>query len=145
MLVIKYKNMINLLTKKRVLWVSAIGALCTVVLMYFFSNAYSNDCEYEFDFSCMGVMLALVFAPFVPVAVFSLITYRMKEEIFLSWRKFTVIYLFIYSFTIVINPWLHADFSPFDKKSAFITLVPLYFLISLILIAYKSFAIRKKG
>ena len=85
-----------------------------------------------------------MFAIFIPIFISSLIVYRMKEETFLSWKKFTIIYLFIYSFLIIVNPWMPADYSPFAKNTAFMVLVPLYFFISFILITYKSIKLRGK-
>ena len=131
--------MIDKLTKKRVLQASTIGAAITSLLAYIFFNTSTSICPYEITFDC--TILSLIS---LPILLFSLITYNMRDEVFLSWKKFSFIYLFIYLFIVLISPWMHADFSPFEKKSNALFLVALYSAISLILIAYKSYQLRKK-
>jgi hypothetical protein len=134
-----------MLTKKNLLYISGVGTVIAITTLFFFSGGIPlGRCSYAFDMSCAKKLTALMLAIFIPIFIFSIVTYKLKEETFLSWKKFTLIYLFIYLFIIVINPWQPADFSPFEKKSAFMTLVPLYFLISLILIIYKSIKLRGK-
>ena len=131
--------MIDKLTKKRVLQASTIGAAITSLLAYIFFNTSTSICPYEITFDC--TILSLIS---LPILLFSLITYNMRDEVFLSWKKFSFIYLFTYLFIVLISPWRPADFSPFAKGIDSIRMLGLYTLISLTLIAYKSYQLRKK-
>ena len=139
-----------MLTKKRVLWGSLIGSLCTIlidVIQKYFDWSFGTDCEFYNPpfFDCASALLGFFFIIFIPILIFSLVTYRMKEGIFLLWKKFTFIYLFIYLFIVTIAPWGYDDFFPIAKEIMVMVFGSIYLLISLILIAYKYFALRKKG
>jgi hypothetical protein len=143
---IKEKYIKNMLTKKNLLYISAIGIIVSIGAVYLAYHTPMSVCRYnEMSLRCVSSLIFLMFAIFVPIFIFSIVTYKLKEKTFISWRNFTVGYLFIYLFLIVANPWMHADYSPFEKNTVFMTLVPLYFLISLILIIYKSIKLRGKS
>ena len=136
--------MIDKLTKKRVLQASTIGAAVTSLLAYIFFNTSTSICPYEITFDCTILSLILNLLISLPILLFSLITYKMRDEVFLSWKKFSFTYLFTYLFIVLISPWRPADFSPFAKGIDSIRMLELYTLISLTLIAYKSYQLRKK-
>lgn len=135
----------HMLTKKRILWVGLGGTLLAAVLIYFYSGTSTSICPYQLTLDCISMSIAYELLIFVPILVLSLITYRMKEEIFLTWRKFTISYLSVYLFIIIISPWRHANFSPLEKGPNALFLLGLYTAISIILIASKSFSLRKKS
>ena len=140
--------MINMLNKKKVLSVSIVGILSLiliVILQVYFDLSFGSECgAYNPPIAgCLSALLTYVFVIFIPILIFSLITYRLKEDTFLSWQKFTVIYLFIYLFIIIIAPWQHDPFFPIEKEIMVMIFCSIYTLISLILITYKSFSLRK--
>ena len=133
-----------MLNKKKSLYISGIGSLVAVVALYLAYHTPLSTCDYEMSLRCFSTLVCLMFGIFIPIFISSLIVYRMKEETFLSWKKFTIIYVFIYLFLIIVNPWMHADYSIFEKNTIFMAIVPLYFLLSFILIIYKSIKLRGK-
>ena len=133
-----------MLNKKKLLYISGAGSIFSVVAIYLAYRMPISACEYEMGLRCISTLAFLMFAIFIPALIFSIVTYKLKEETFLLWKNFTIIYLFIYLFLIIVNPWMHADYSPFEKNTVFMVLVPLYFLTSLILIIYKSIKLRGK-
>ena len=137
--------MLNILTKKRVLQMSLLGimSLILILLLRTYFNVPSNIGGrlgvYNPPLISRITQLSLYLLDIsIPILLFSLATYRMKEEVFLSWRKFTVIYLFTYLFIVVIVPWTPAAFSPFSKGPNTLFMLSFYFLISLTLTSYKS-------
>jgi len=133
-----------MLNKKNILLVSFIGVTVALMSGYLAYGTPTSNCGDEMTLRCWGVFVAISLAIFIPITIFGLAMYWLKEGVFLLWKNFTLIYLFIYLFLIIINPWLPADYSPFEKNTVFMVLVPLYFLISLILILYKSIKLRGK-
>jgi len=89
-------------------------------------------------------LIGYVFAIFAPILISGMVVFGLREEIFISWRKFTFIYLFIYLFIIIVAPWGKADFISFHKEIIFMTLVPLYLATSLLLIIIKSYKLKKQ-
>lgn len=148
-LVIKSKSfMINTLTKKRVMWESLFGSIVTILLLWRI-DINTFVCQLGVVnppvFSCAGVMIAYMLAISMPIFIFSLVTYYMKDDVFLLWRKFTIQYLVIYLLIIAIAPWQHDPFFPVEKELMVMVLGSIYSLVSIILITYKSFTLRKKG
>ncbi len=133
-----------MLNKKIVVLISLIGTIITIAWLAIVPNSYPINCDYENGLNCTTMLFLLMNSISVPILISGLIVYRLNESIFSTWKKMTILYVVLYCLIILVNPWLHADFSPLDKKSAFMSLVPLYFLISLSLIAYKSYQLRGK-
>ena len=77
----------NFPTKKNVFLFSFFGALIFLSPVFFYGmlDCYNNDqllCSRSYQSASM------VFAPFLPLFLFSLITYKMREEVFLAWWNF---------------------------------------------------------
>ena len=76
----------------------------------------------------------------------SLFVSFFMEKIVSLWKKFTLIYLFIYLFIVIITPWYIGDgFMNIQKGTVAIMLSALYFILSLILVLYKSWKLRGKN
>ena len=133
----------NILTKQNVLIVTLIGAALLVFSVY---SEEVGLCKAN-DYSCSKYFdhIAHVFLIFLPSFFFSLVTYKMRAGVFGAWRNFAVVWLPISILLVAISPGTSADFQIIDKEFVAIVLSLLFTLISLILITYKSFAIRKKG
>ena len=130
----------NILTKKNVFLGSLLGSLMAG------TRGLSLWCSPS-DWECRDKndSLSLFFLMFVPVFFFSLVTYKMRAGVFGAWRNFAVVWLPISILLVAISPGTSADFQIIDKEFVAIVLSLLFTLISLILITYKSFALRKKG
>ena len=103
--------------------------IISTYLGFIISDFFIGKKTTKIELFLISYIVGLVLASY-SVLVFSLLSRDIK----------TGVYLFL----IIVNPWMHADYSPFEKKSVFMALVPLYFLISLILIIYKSIRLRGK-
>jgi len=75
---------------------------------------------------------------FIPIFLFSLITYKMRNEIFRVWMKLTYIWLPLTLILVFIAPEYQNSWLPIYEKS-FVSFVmsSLYVIISLILIIAK--------
>ncbi len=76
----------NLLTKKNILWISGIGGGLAIIFLF---PTESGICGRD-NYSCRQTANALLmfFGIFFPLFLFSLITYKMKDEVFESWIFF---------------------------------------------------------
>jgi len=94
--------------------------------------------------SCPGILAngIIVFYPFFPLLILSLITYKMRDEVFRTWLKFTYVWIPLTMFLILIAPEYGNAFLPIEKGTVAGFFSLLYILISLLLITYKYFATR---
>ena len=146
---IKEYYMIDKLAKKRVLQISIACSVCLMLIAYmqnYFNLHSGSECGFDNPpiIACSSTLLGYFLLIFLPILLFSLITYKMRDEVFLSWKKFTFIYLFMYVCIVLISPWRPADFSPLAKDSNTFFMFYLYSIISLFFVAYKSYQLRGK-
>ena len=134
----------NILTKKNVFLGSLSGAI--IFFLVASTEGVPLFCV-PHDIPCMKYFdsLATTIEIFIPLFFFSLITYKMPTVVFSAWSNFALTWISISILLIVISPSSSAPFQIIDKEFVAIVLSLLFTVISLILIAYKSFALRKKG
>lgn len=114
-----------------------------IVLIHFFSKFYFNELlcgGYSSFCSDLGKLIMIYSFIFVSIFIFSLITYKLKDKTFNSWKNFTVWFIPLsFIFISFIPTDTHGmDFVPIVKGTVIIALTILYSTISLILIIYKS-------
>lgn len=92
--------------------------------------------------------LAFTLIPFLPIFLFSLVTYKMREEVFRAWFNFTKWWVPISIFLILITPDSSGGSfgipNVFDKGFLAFILAALFFIISLVIIVRKSLKLRGK-
>jgi len=136
-----------MLNKKRMLQISGGCALLfsfIILLLGYTKLSFGPECSYINPpfVSCVMGLMAYIFIIFVPIFIFGLITFRMAESIFLFWRNFSFIYLFIYLFIIFIAPWGYTDYFAMDKGTMSLMLTVAYVVISSLLVILKYFKNR---
>ena len=134
------------LTKNTVLLIGLAGTIALLFLGVSQNSklcSYGSWCEKNWDFvSSVGNFLHI----FPIILLFAFILWNMSNKIFVIWRNFIYWWLPLYAFIVFASPssshgW--ALSGPNQETSAFI-MNGLFFLISLILIAYKSYRLRGK-
>ena len=139
----------KVMTKKNILIIS--GFLSVIILAWDYignyhlcdlaaKNGSAGDCPFLLS------DIELIFLPVLPFFIFSLITYKMRDEVYQSWFRFARWWIPLSVCSILIAPSYSSDWMfPVDKgRVAFLTSFVFVF-VSIFLIAYKSFALRKKG
>lgn len=143
-----------MLTKKKVLWISSIGVGFKLALMFFglsplFSWCYDRLwCQYNF---IDGILYFIPYLTiFLPLFFFSLVTYWMREGVYQSWFRFARWWIPLSMLLILIMPsdTGGGGFGPqlsLGKGDVALATSFLFALISVTLIAYKFFTLRKDG
>jgi len=135
-------------SKRIVFWISLLGTLFFVFLA---SLEFSNNCDfYNLCEKTYGMIHFIGFDMFLlPVVFFfSLITYKMRAEVYKSWFNFSCWYLipFILFSIFLMNNTSGGGYimsgGYFNALLLFFLLF-IYFLISLILIISKHFSLKK--
>lgn len=131
-------NTDNWFTKKKVIYIGLIGLL--FFLFSYFSkdlgicSNYASKCS---DISYLFVIFSFIF---IPVFIFSILIYKLKDSVFLSWKNFSiwVIPIFLIAISFLPTDTHGLDFVPITKGTVIFVLTILYSVISFILILYKS-------
>ena len=81
---------------------------------------------------------------FIPLFLFSLITYKMRDEVYRAWLRFAYVWIPLSMILIFLAPQYSTDWMyPVEKGTvAFLTSL-LFVTISLFVIAWKLIAIRR--
>ncbi len=129
----------NWFTKKKVFYITIGTSLIQIVSRYSVNlgicNNYASRCT---DFSSLIVIYSFIF---LSAFIFSLLTYKLNERIFVSWRNFSLFFISISFIVITFIPTnsIGFDIFPVTKGSVILFLTIAYSIISLLLILYKSF------
>jgi len=133
-----------MLTKKNILWISGIGGGLFIFLLLMilnnFCGVYIRECKNIF-----GILGNFLFS-FPVVFLLSLITYKMKEQVFNSWIKFTIWFVPLTMFLIFITPDSSGSFGlpTFGKEVVAFLLTALFTIISILIILVQFFTSRKQ-
>ncbi|MFA5652071.1 MAG: hypothetical protein WC933_01785 [Candidatus Paceibacterota bacterium] len=82
----------------------------------------------------------------VPIFIFSLITYFLKDEIFKTWSKFTYVWVAISIILTLITPGGSGSFfvSLWDQQMTAIVMSGLFIFVSIIIVIFKVATSNKK-
>ena len=132
----------KLLTKTRTLLFSGIlgcGELFVLVLFLFFPTT-------GFVGYYGGVLdqYYLFFLIFIPVLLFSLITYKLRDEVFGAWVKFAKWWVLGTILLVLITPAQDQSFIPLDKEMISLFSTGMFTLVSLIVIVATAVSLRGK-
>jgi hypothetical protein len=131
------------INKKVVLIGSGIMALLFFLAIYYpnFLCQEPNDvsCSSFYEYFWMYTVL------FVPVFIFSFITYFLQEKTFLVWRKFTFWWIVVIFLIVFILPGYSRNSLIVNSKETFVWFsIGAYIFFSSVLIIYKSIKLRGK-
>lgn len=119
--------------KKIVLLISFVFSLLLFIISikgtyYYCGGVYGRCVE-------MLHLFSLVFFPILPLFLFSLITYFMREEIFQAWWRFARVWVPASMVAILLAPAYASDWMfPIDKGRVAFFFSVVFVIVSLILI-----------
>ena len=135
-----------MISKKILLIVSGMVTVTLFVLNWVGTFKLCGGQEYGqcMDFS-YGAIINLF--PTFPLFLFSLITYKMRDEVYRTWVRFSYVWISLSMILIFFSPEYASSFGitlyPITKGSiAFISSF-LFIIISLALILWKYFSLRR--
>lgn len=129
--------------KKYVLVTSVIGTLVFFASLFpentGICNLVNASCVFFFD------PIAENLLPIIPLFLLSLITYKMRDEVYRAWIRFAYVWIPLSMFLILIAPEYSADWMfPIVKGTVAFFSSLLFVIISLIIIVWKYFAMRTR-
>ena len=136
-------NIVNWFTKEKVFFFSLIGLIVHVISKFSVDlgicSGYPSKCT---DLTYLLVIFSFIF---IAIFVFSLLTFKLKDTTFISWRNFSLwaIPLSLIIITFLPTQTHGLDFVPIVKGTVIIFLTILYSIISLLLVFYQFLKSRK--
>ncbi|MDO8492742.1 MAG: hypothetical protein Q7S34_03830 [bacterium] len=87
----------------------------------------------------------LMFLPIIPLFLFALITYKMRDEAYHAWLRFSYAWVPLSMLLIFIAPdYSHDWLYPIDKGSIAFVMSAIFCVVSLVIIAVKYISLRKE-
>ena len=130
-----------MLSKKNILFSSFSLSLVFLGTLYYIENVCRSG---SFRCSSLYEIVWMVSGIFLPIFISSCILYFIKDEIFYTWKTFTEKYIIVYLLILIISPSITDAYIPISKETMSLLFSVVYFLLSLILIIYKSIKLRGK-
>ena len=131
-----------MLNKKLVLVGSGIASIILLGINYLGTD---NFCG--INRGCIETLantLRILFV-LIPLFILSLITYKMRDEIFHSWLTFTYLWIPLTLIGTLLAPEYSPSLIPITKGVVSFLMSALFLLISLILILVKHFSLHKNS
>ncbi len=130
------------MTKKNVLYLLLTATL--ILLVVFFENEICGFSKCSMHFDKLPYLFIFASPAALPL-LFSLITYKMKEEVFQAWRNFSYWWIPLTMFLTLITPDSNSVIMSWGKEVPAMGMTLLYVLISIIIILRTWLKTRKEG
>jgi hypothetical protein len=126
------------MTKKSILLLSAGGLIAAYLTDFFYKN------NILVSRNVFNLILPTLFLFSLPLLIFSLITYKMREEVFRSWLHFAYWWIPLSIVLTLLTPDGSGSWGIPTIDSEFVAIVfaSLFTLISLLIIVWRYFRTR---
>ncbi len=131
------------MTKKNILWISGVGGGIFIFLLLMILNNFCGDYVQECK-NIFGILGNFLFS-FPVIFLLSLITYKMRDEVFEAWRNFSYWWIPLTMFLTLITPDSNSVIMSWGKEVPAMGMTILYVFISIIIILRTWFKTRKEG
>ncbi len=115
----------------------AIGNGENTIFNLFFSKLLGVSCISSL---ATAVIILIIF---LPIFLFSLITYKMSDAVFQSWRKFVYWWVPLTIILTILAPEYSQSLLPITKGVVSLGMSILFMIISLLVIVTKHFSTKK--
>lgn len=126
--------------KISVLSIGFLLALFSLVVFFLAADIRGILCDPN-GWSCLDSYNLIAIVSFFGPAFFvtSLFIFRLSDESFRKWKKFTLFFFLVYLVVVVLMPWSVGDaIAGFSKGTAGLVLSSLYLIVSVIYITFLS-------
>ena len=130
------------MSKKTLFITSGIGTSLLVLLNWIGTFKLCGGQEYG---QCMDFAYSAIinFLPIIPLFLFSLITYKMRDEVYCAWSRFAYVWIPLSMIAILFAPEYSGDWMyPVTKSSIAFLSSLLFVTISLGIVIWESIAAR---
>ncbi|OGW88626.1 MAG: hypothetical protein A3A73_01810 [Omnitrophica bacterium RIFCSPLOWO2_01_FULL_50_24] len=125
----------HFVTKKNITIISVIGAVILLVWDYI-GNVHWCTWGEGLHRECLHFLanFEMILLPILPIALFSLLTYKMREEIFITWINFAKWWIPLTILFTLFAPGSDGSFLPVTKGSVSFVMSTLFAALSFCII-----------
>jgi len=132
----------NRVTKKIVLLIAVVGVFATLLLEYLYHELHIvSRMVYKVTINPLGFLSLSLLAT-------SVVLFFVREQVFYTWRNFAFWWVpFSLLLTVLVGNGERGSFglgSLIDSEFVAMFMAVLFFLISVVLVIYKSYSLRSK-
>ena len=141
-----YDKLFNfcIMNKKHILVISFVGF--TMFLLGIFISLKGYCLEYTlFCSRAHDDSLAATLLVFTPLLLLSIITYKMRNEVYDTWIKFAYVWVPLTIILTILSPEYSLSLLPITKGVVSFFMSASFLVISLIMIIYRFVSIRHQG
>lgn len=131
------KKVINWFTDTKMFIVGAVGLV--VYFISYYNREIGLPSSYD-DFCCIDDRRFNLFALLIPFFIFSVVFLLSRNRSFVTWRRFTGIYVFFYTLIYFIVPTHGDGLLWFQRETISFLGVIMYSIISFYIILPKAFS-----
>src|SRR3989344_4264432 len=131
------------MSRRYILWSSGIVSGLFLILDFIGTDKLCGGQEHT---QCMQVThsFLIIFLPFLSLFLLSLITYKMRDEVYRAWLRFAQVWIPLSMLLIFLAPEYTSDWMfPVVKGTVAFFSSILFLIISLLLIAWKYFTTHR--
>ena len=121
-----------------------MGLAVAGILYKMFPEQFADGDCWFIRKQCIGFQLYFGLIIFAPILLFSLITYKIKQEVFKVWAWFSLVFAVLYIYISVTETGPRDVFSPSMIRGTIFIFI-LYSILSIIAISIQLFHTRKKN
>lgn len=131
--------------KKTYWWRIGLGIVCVLIL----AVTFFGPCDQKFG-RCAGgddiIIVRTLFHFFLATIIVTPLLFFVKDNIFLKWLKFAIAWFILEILCIALSPAYSGDFLGLipEKELVSTWMSELFVIISICIIAYQSYKLRKK-
>lgn len=135
----------NLLTKNNTLIISSL-----LFFILFLAGTIQGLCDYDSHGFCWRYWteignISVIFLIFFPLFLFSLITHKMRDEIFETWAKFALWWTGVTVLLVLLAPADDPSLLPITKSVIAIASTTIFTIISTVLVLWKRSILKSNG
>jgi hypothetical protein len=125
------------MSRVKILLISMVGTGIFIVSLFV---AIKGVCKINYFCSRLhDDSLAFIFFPMLLLLIFSLITYKMREDVFQTWWKFSRVWMPLSMLAILIAPSYSSNWMiPIEKGTVAFFSSMIYIITSLVIVVYKK-------
>jgi len=130
------------MTKKNILLIALGGTV--LFFLCVFSQTFALCAEYQWSCTKKFDSVAEILQIFIPLFLLSLITYKLRNEVFRAWLMFATWWVPLTILLVTLAPSNGHSLVPIDTSRVSLFMNALFLIFSLAIIAWKYFSLRKK-
>lgn len=136
--------------KTKIYWILTVSVITSLISLILalpenFGLCSKNDivCLHNY-IDNFNEIIQVIFIFSIPIIIVSFILLFLREQVFNTWLKFSIIFLLIAIVLIAMAPTVNGTLIGFDKETTTLWLATIFMIVSLLIVVIKSLHLRRE-